>query len=426
MFSGRSALQTIPPTVRRKWSLSNVQWHWFIIGNAWAAFLALVYAFANHFPYGLDAFDVYYQAALALAQGETPYQGINGWNYLYPPLLAQLLVPMTFLDDHAMVVNIWFGLHLVLLAGTFGLLARYVRADDAKWLWIAPIFFFPFWQALYLGQITIVMLALLVACWAALKEGQKVIAGSILALAIWIKVFPFLLVLYFLWRRDWAVLYGTFIVGVGLAAFQVLILGPELMQDFIDVLWNLTARGQPAATHENLSVFAFASRLFQQNDHVRPLWVHSGLFAVIRFGLTCFFLGVTGCAICFPHTAARRFNGPGELEYGLVLITVLLCGSTLWVSGLPPLLLVYVLVLRQRRRLPHRTFVTLACGLSYVLITVYQPLVFFSMGTALPALVLSIGFFGVVLLWLVLVYLLLTHRGVWHRFGCKVPAGVIS
>jgi len=395
--------------IPQKWIVRNVRSYWFIIAGIWAIYLVTVYGFAIHDKLGLEAFDAYDQAAEALVNEKPVYRGVSGWIYLYPPLLAQLLIPLSQLTDDPTTENIWFAINVALLISSIALLARYVRPVYAKWLWLAPIFFIPIWQALYLGQITIIMLALLVGVWIAVKRDHPITAGVLLALAVWIKVFPILLVVYFLWKRDWAVIISTFVAGMLLLAFQVVVVGITPMVEFFETLFSLTEGGQPKATYENLSVFGFASRLFLKNARVDALIVSEDLFTFTRTALLMCMWLVSAYAIFKASKRGDLSDKNQGLGYALVIVTVLLTGSTLWVSGLPPFLLVYVIILNQTQRPLFQDKIPLVlAGFSFIIISIYQPFIVVFTDETLPALVLSIGFFGVTLLWGALIYLLLT------------------
>jgi hypothetical protein len=83
-------------------------------------------------------------------------------------------------------------------------------------------------------------------------------------------------------------------------------------------------------------------------------------------------------------------------------------GSTLWISGLPPLLLFYVLTLRHQHRFDNPQTIRFICLLSYALIMMNIPLVLIATATKarVSALILSLGFFGAILLWGLIVVLL--------------------
>lgn len=399
----QSAVQRVSPT--------NV-WDWFPIALLWIVYFTLAYVVAMNDAFGLQTFDVYLNSGRALVDGEILYNGITGWIYLYPPFLAQLMMPLAVLTRYETATLLWFGLNIALLAYTIMLLVPYVPQRWVKWMWVAPIVFIPIWQAFFIGQVTIIMLALLTAAWAARREDQPGLAGALIALAAWIKVFPGVLLLYFLWKKDWKVVLGAAVAGTILGVFQVAISGPELMIEFLDVLFSLTAGGQPHATFENLSIFAFASKLFQFNIHVDPVVVNNALYTLTRFGLTAFIVALTAYTVLWSRVDTRRGSSTVwhfDLEYSLVILTILLLGSTLWISGLPPVLLVVILMLRNLHHYRDPAIALTAILASVILILLYQPSIIILFDQHNP-LLLSLGFFGIMGIWITLVALLRRHR----------------
>lgn len=397
---------------RNSMLLGMMRWPWGGIAALWACFILGVYAISqvDIGGYGLYAFDVYFQSARVLLKDQSIYQGTSGWVYLYPPFLAQTLIPLISVDRWLEAEFIWFGVNVALLVWTVYALSRYLSAPSARWMWIAPIFFFPIGQALFIGQVTIIMTALLAAAWIAIQRQRPGAAGALIALSAWIKIYPALLVVYFLYKGDWRVLRGVIVAGVALALGQIIVSGPEQFIAFFDVLFDLTAQGQPAGTFENNSIFAFASRLFQKNYWVEPLFISPALFQASRLGLTALVFGTAGLAIWRSQTGARNLAWRFDIEYGLVIMTILLFGSTMWTSGLPPLLLVYVLILRNRDELPRPAMVQALCAVSYVLVSGHLLITLGYAHEPLPALVRSAGFFGVMIAWGVMVYVLLAGR----------------
>jgi hypothetical protein len=99
-----------------------------------------------------------------------------------------------------------------------------------------------------------------------------------------------------------------------------------------------------------------------------------------------------------------------DLEYSLMVMAILLFGGTLWISGLPPLLLLYVLLLRNVDFFRLPTWVKAMSGVSFLLITAYQPLMLILLEDSLDVVTLSLGFFGVLMLWFLLVQQVLTPK----------------
>jgi len=404
-----SALPVEQPACRTS---RQIPLFWLVVALLWSAYIAIAFFVATQTSIGSNAYSAYHQAAQAVIDGHALYTGLDGWVYLYPPLLAQALTPIVALRSYEAAISLWFMLNISLLLASVALLARYVPLRARRWLWLSPMLFLPVWQALVLGQVTIVLLALLTGVWVALREQRPALAGSLLALAAWIKVFPAVLLLLFAWHRNWRLLAGTIVTGLMLLLVQIVISGPATLVGFIRTLFDLIQNGQPAANYENLSLFAFLSRLFAENQFVDPLLISPSLLSISRLVSLVGIVGITGYAIvrAQKRQPASGIGWRSELQYALVIVTVLLMGSTLWVSGLPPLLLVYVLILRHQNQLARPRLINWWCGLTFWLITLHQPIVLLLTSNTRDAdpLLLSGGFFGVLLLWVLLIRLLLT------------------
>ncbi len=389
-------------------------WSWLPVAALWVVFIGIVYAVYEIDPagFGLSAYKVYHESAHALLQGYPIYQGTIGWIYLYPPLLAQLLMPVVEFLSYDEAALVWLLLNMVILIGTLTMLVNYIPAKWAKMLWVGAVFFFPIGQALYIGQVTIIMLALLAFAWVAVQEDKPRLAGVLLATAAWIKVFPGVLVLYFLWKRDWEVIRGVALAGIILLLFQVAVSGPEMMLAFFGTLFELTANGQPDVNFENNSIMAFASRLFQPNPNVQPLVISPLLYSFTRISLTVLVIG--GAVYTILRSTGRSLSKDlswrFDLEYSLIIVTILLFGATLWISGMPPLLLIYVLILRNLGIYTRPKQIIVWLLLSYVFITTFTPIMLALIDHGMHSVVLSTGFLGVFIVWGVLFALLNRSR----------------
>ena len=83
--------------------------------------------------YGND-FNVYYFAAREVRDGRTPYDdSLGDWTpYLYPPLLAELLVPMTLLPL-PVAAYLWFLLNAASLFLDLYMSSRLAAPGASRW-----------------------------------------------------------------------------------------------------------------------------------------------------------------------------------------------------------------------------------------------------------------------------------------------------
>ncbi|MGZ6389662.1 MAG: glycosyltransferase family 87 protein [Ktedonobacterales bacterium] len=200
---------------------------------------------------GFD-FGVYYAAALALR--DAPHANIYNLHviqaaahlhhapvptlpYLYPSLLAVLLLPLAALPFSA-ALAVWNATILLLwLLGT-ALLARWIwriaavhvanpiaRTDSGLFAVTLAIFlsllYGPFWEALHLGQVSVLVFFLVLLAPLCVQRNRPYLAGGLLALAAAIKLFPVVLLGYYLLRGQRRVLWGALIAS---GAFALLIL----------------------------------------------------------------------------------------------------------------------------------------------------------------------------------------------------------
>jgi len=385
-----------------------------LIVLAWALLIGFALLFIAGNSSALNDFQAYYFGAERLLRVEPLYAGLDGGQpYLYPPLLAQSLMPFSALLGYDGTAVAWFILNLALLLSVLAAFSPFVPVSRRALFWALPPLFIPVLKSLYVGQVTIIIMALLAYAYLAVRRDQRFLAGCLLALAAWLKVYPALLVAYFLFKGDWRVMRGVIVAGLALAGLQIAISGPVTFFEGFRTLAELVALGQPSGAFKNSAITGFATRLFLQNPSYDVLWVNESLYVFTRYAL----MGVVGAgalvALARPR-AAREYIF--DLEYGLVIVASLLLSSTLWISGMPPLLLVYILLyIRPSDRWPRR-WMWAAFGLTsiyHLLLLGYSPR---------HPLVLSIGFYGVFALWGLLIWLRIRSEVADERAGLPKTA----
>ncbi|MGH7085069.1 MAG: glycosyltransferase family 87 protein [Acetobacteraceae bacterium] len=246
-----------------------------------------------------NIFDLHLLRAVAAAHGATLPTVI----YTYPPLLAVLLLPLTILP-YRVALDVWTLLNVgvwIACAALFTVWFRRVCAygvlaapdssvparDGARGfafpatarpprLFVLAIGVFltlsyqPVEQTLVLGQVSLVVLLLLVLAPVLVERKRPYLAGFVLALAVWIKLFPALLIVYYLLRGQRRVALGATIAVVLLALVQLPILGLD------GVL----------ATRHVLDNGAFQAAQFQNEALARvPLWIAAEFGGHLSSGL---------------------------------------------------------------------------------------------------------------------------------------------
>jgi len=232
--------------------------------------LAAAYVFGIRWNHGMADFAVNYRAGQRIVRGEMLYQAADGhYMFKYFPssaLLYALFTPLPI--ELAMVV--WFLLSLVAFAVTFRLIDRLVPDKRVPFLLLiaGAILAKYLLHELRLGQVnvfvTLVMLASVASLLETPRRRAELVAGALAGLAVAIKPYAALLVLYLLVTLRWRSVA---------AALGVLALCLALPAAFYGVGGNIEQLRQWASTlsastpvlltnADNVSVIAFFTKWF--------------------------------------------------------------------------------------------------------------------------------------------------------------------
>lgn len=375
----------------------------------WLLFIGVVTFLAMRTSNGRWDYITYHYNAERLHAGEPLYSGYqtNRYDYIYPPLLAQVIAPLTPIFDLDALSMAWHIISLLCLGFSIWLINKEVDNACRRWMfWLVPLIFIPNYQSLWVGQISMILLACFTGAWYAYKHDRLYITGILLALATWLKVYPIFLILYFMWKRDRKVTLSAFITGMLLLALQIILTDFETIRIyFFEILPGLSNNGQITGMFKNSSILGFTFKMFMETAEIIPLVENPTIANLSRWLLTLIVVGTSIFLITRPSKPQKSEFGNSrfDLEYGLVVLVSLLFASTLWVSGMPPLLLTYLLILKQRLHPQIRRLVWLSFGIvSFYFIF----LLAFQVGNQLPWTMLSIGFYGVFSLWLLNIWIL--------------------
>ena len=219
-------------------------------------------------------FGNYYDSALALRIGIDPYTANltavgNRTGFETGPLIhgsetpAFLLCfePLTHFSP-ATAFAIWISLNLAALAVAIYTLVRRPGLDAATaWLLGAlTLAFFPVGWNFYWAQSQVLTMALLAIAMRALKDEREATAGLIVAIAGLLRATPFLLVQYFVLRRNWRAVKFAIAGAVAGALVAVAILG--FAQCFSFFNGAKYVRPRPMIFPFVISIAPFVSRMF--------------------------------------------------------------------------------------------------------------------------------------------------------------------
>jgi Glycosyltransferase family 87 len=309
-------------------------------------------------------FGIYRKGVISFLQSGDPYLPTSGQgatppgqaeddtvanNYIYPPILAYLLQPFGLLNERQGQL-VWFGLNGAMLGGLIALSIRLSNSVFAHRYWglvaLGTLIIPPTRLGLQLGQTGILLAFLLVAS-LALARRRAGLAGTLLALASLIKLYPAFLGIYYALRRPRRVLWWCNVAGVLIVGLSVVAYG---ITPYISYVQRLRAGSYyPYAAEFNISLYGLWSRLFVPN-HFGVQVANLPLLATILTALTG--LGVLG--LCFWAGASAADDLAAQLQHGVWLCGMMLLSPLNGVYNLVLLLFPLLVVLHYLDQHPDR------------------------------------------------------------------------
>jgi len=211
--------------------------------------------FTGEKEWGFD-FSFYWTAGRHVLDGESVYapfqtagpyppQGV-AYEYLYPPFLAVAVAPLAAAFSDFRTANwLWAGLGAaILVVATWTVAQREGLASrlDRVMLVGAAVAAAPVTSELILGNVHLLILGLLAAAWLAVRRRTSrgdVVAGALVGVAALIKVFPGLIVIWFLLTGRFLAAGAAVLAMALLAAATLPVVGLQPWLDYPTVLINL-------------------------------------------------------------------------------------------------------------------------------------------------------------------------------------------
>jgi hypothetical protein len=129
------------------------------------------------------------------------------YDFMYPPPCALFLAGASLLGQGGLILLLiainsaaWFC-----SARLSAILAGGVNGARNVWLYLVPnlLVIVYIWSSYHLGQPNLVLLALMLGAFVALRANRGIIAGGLIAVAAAIKAFPVIAIVYLVYRRYW-------------------------------------------------------------------------------------------------------------------------------------------------------------------------------------------------------------------------------
>ena len=145
---------------------------------------------------------------------------------------------------------------------------------------------FPLHRNFLYGQYYVVLLGILTAALWAVQRQRNYLAGSLLALGVAVKIFPVILALHFVKKKNWAALIACLFTGILCAVTSISVFGWSLHRTYLLQVLPGTLRGE-ALDPYNLSSSSLSSLLhrlfiFEPQLNTHPALHAPWLFAVLH------------------------------------------------------------------------------------------------------------------------------------------------
>ncbi len=247
--------------------------------------------------------------------------------------------------------HIWIVLSLTLIVPISWMLRSMTHLSYQR-IALAFSLSIPLYRNLEFGQFYVFLLLLIVAAAWAYLRGYRALAGSLVAVAAACKIFPAILFVFFLQRRDWRALIWGAITGIAAACISIAVFGWNVHRTYLfEILpWALHGEAMPPYV-PSASIAGVLHRLFLFEPQWNPHPWHSSplCYALLQPALQMLVLAPAILLIRRSDSSQNRIL----LEWS-ALLTASLTISTIpasynFVIMVLPMCMTAMVLLRDRR-----------------------------------------------------------------------------
>lgn len=252
---------------------------------------------------------------------------------LNPPFFTLISFPLAYLSyPHALFL--WTFLSI--LAGSLGILYLQQKLDPNSFsilggilLLIGFFSYFPSFANLQFGQVTLLLLPLLVLGWRAAHEAKTIKSAVFLALAASLKPFVGLFLFYFLMRKQWHGLVVFISVTLSCALIAAAFFGLPSYLSYYHICQQISW----AASNWNVSLYGFLLRLIGGNESNVALIPLPGLITFL-YPFLALLLMLAMIRFLVPQTHID-FRQKTDLDFSFIIVTMLLLSPLAWIYYFP-------------------------------------------------------------------------------------------
>lgn len=230
--------------------------------------------------------NIYFPYEFNKSISDLGYQNIFASYAPNTPFLAILFTPFSWFSV-AKAKFIFNCISVILFIYSIFRLSFFYKIKPGYVILIPLLFFVPIKNDLLFGQVYLLLFFLLSEFILAYEKKQLAKASLFLSLAIFLKVSPILLVLFFLFQKQFKPLFYTFGISFLLLVFSIVFTGFNVWEFYINSVLTKSFNGEIATAYVDnyQSVFMFLKRLFiydsVENPH--PFFHANSLFLAVVF-----------------------------------------------------------------------------------------------------------------------------------------------
>jgi hypothetical protein len=290
--------------------------------------------------------------------------------YIYPPLLAQIILPLSALPYETYflvlyVINLLLTLYCLYLMADVLDLKRSGSALPALFLFVLLVANHPLEITIHHGQINMLVLAFVLLFLKFQKSGKASAAGLFLALAVFIKIYPVLLILPSAFTRKWKSVLAFAVASAGLGLASLAASGTAIWASFIRSTIDVFL-GKPA------SVFIRGFQSSPNNLSLKGMLGQAASLFRLPAGLAPVAYVLAAAGLFLMMAAAARKTGLKAdipLQGALLLIATLILAPLTWSHHYTimmfPLAYAFERAVRERRYAAFLPFALLGAVILY-------------------------------------------------------------
>lgn len=299
------------------------------------------------------------------APGTEWYWDVN----VHPPTSVLLALPVQGLTFRN-AFFVWNVASLVALAISMALVANELGWKFSNWNYL-PILTLgtvcdPLYQQLIQGQLNLFLLVLIVGIWVCDRREWPVAAGSLLAVAAAIKLFPAFLGLYFLLQRKWRAVGASCVMFIAVTGLTGWITGWDTYRTYlVEILPQAT---KWKSTWNNASIAGLWHKVLAPGSR-SDRYVNPPDYPTLAFLATAVCCGLLVVALGYAIYDSRS-KRTRDAAFGLCITAMLLVSPVTWEHYFLILLLPLALAWVD---LPRQRWASLSLGL--VLTVLFMPII---------------------------------------------------